>query len=75
MTVWPLVLACRELWNNLTAMQFGWLVAGGLCYTVGVPFFLWKSRTYAHAVWHLFVVGGSVLQFLAVLYYVLPKAP
>ncbi len=63
---WIGVVACRELWNNLTAMQFGWLVAGGLCYTGGVPFYLWKSRPYAHAVWHLFVLGGVACHFIAI---------
>jgi hemolysin III len=64
---WIGIVACRELWNNLTAMQFGWLVAGGLCYTGGVPFYLWKSRPYAHVVWHLFVLGGVACHFVAIL--------
>jgi hemolysin III len=64
---WIGLVACRQLWDNLTAMQFGWLVAGGLCYTAGVPFYLWKSRPYAHVVWHLFVLGGVVCHFFAIL--------
>jgi hemolysin III len=48
--------------------------AGGVSYTLGVIFYAWRSLRYHHAVWHLFVVGGSVLQFLSVLNYVLPKA-
>ena len=63
---WIGVVACRELWVKLTAMEFGWLVAGGLCYTGGVPFYLWKSRPYAHVIWHLFVLGGVVCHFVAI---------
>jgi hemolysin III len=64
---WIGMVACRQLWDNLTAMQFGWLIAGGLCYTGGVPFYLWKSRPYAHVVWHLFVLGGVACHFVAIL--------
>ena len=64
---WIGLVAFRQLWNNLTAMQFGWLVAGGLCYTGGVPFYSWKSRPYAHVVWHLFVLGGVACHFVAIL--------
>jgi hemolysin III len=64
---WIGIVAGRELWNNLTAMQFGWMVAGGLCYTGGVPFYLWKRRRYTHVVWHLFVLAGVACHFVAVL--------
>jgi hemolysin III len=63
---WIGLVACRQLWNNLTAMQFGWLIAGGLCYTAGVPFYLWKSRPYSHVVWHLFVLGGVACHSVAI---------
>ncbi|MCB0490642.1 MAG: hemolysin III family protein, partial [Cyclobacteriaceae bacterium] len=46
--------------------------AGGLAYTGGVIFYAWKSLPYSHAIWHLFVVGGSVCHFLCVLFYVVP---
>ncbi len=50
-----------------------WLmVLGGLAYTGGVVFFLWESLPYSHAVWHGFVLAGSVLHFFAVLFYVIP---
>jgi hemolysin III len=64
---WIGIVACKQLWNNLTATQFGWMLAGGLCYTGGVPFYLWKSRPYAHVVWHLFVLGGVACHFVAIL--------
>ena len=49
------------------------LVAGGLAYTAGVAFYLWRRLPYNHAVWHLFVVGGSVCHFLAVALYAMPS--
>lgn len=63
---WIGVVAFRQLWYNLTQMQFAWIVAGGLCYTGGVPFYLWKRRSFAHAVWHLFVLGGVACHFVAI---------
>jgi hemolysin III len=63
---WIGVVAFERLWHNLTSMQFGWMVAGGLCYTAGVPFYLWKRRSFAHAVWHLFVLGGVTCHFVAI---------
>jgi hemolysin III len=47
---------------------------GGVSYTLGVVFYSWTSLRYHHAVWHLFVLGGSVLQYLSVLWYVIPGA-
>jgi hemolysin III len=50
------------------------LLAGGLVYTLGVPFYLWRRLPYHHTSWHVFVLAGSVLHFLAVLLYVIPDA-
>ena len=50
------------------------LIGGGLAYTLGVPFYLWRRLPYHHALWHAFVLVGSVLHFLAVLLYVIPAA-
>jgi len=64
---WLGLAAYKPLSDNLTEMQFGWLIAGGLCYTGGVPFYLWKRRPYAHVAWHLFVLGGVACHFVAIL--------
>ncbi len=72
---WVGVIAIRPLMAALPSPGLLLVFAGGVSYTFGVIFYTWRSLPYHHAVWHLFVVGGSVLQFLAVLYYVLPKAP
>ncbi|MCX6622872.1 MAG: hemolysin III family protein, partial [Acidobacteria bacterium] len=50
---------------------FLWLLAGGLCYTVGVVFYA-NRRRYAHFIWHLFVLAGSICHYWAVFRYVLP---
>jgi hemolysin III len=63
---WIGLAAGRQLWDNLTATQFAWLLAGGVCYTAGVPFYLWKSRPYTHVVWHVFVLGGVICHFVAI---------
>jgi len=49
------------------------LAAGGISYTLGVFFFAAKSK-FAHMVWHLFVIAGSVCHFFAVFFYVIPRA-
>jgi len=57
------------------AIPFGGLVllvAGGLAYTAGVVFYGWHSLPYSHAIWHVFVLAGSVFHYLAVAFYVLP---
>ena len=49
------------------------LVIGGLCYSFGIVFFLVGNVAYAHAVWHVFVLTGSVLHYLSVLLYAVPS--
>lgn len=51
------------------------LLAGGVAYTLGVPFHLWRGLRYHNALWHAFVLTGSTLHFFAVLLYVLPLPP
>ncbi len=57
---WLIVVAAPVVVPVLSAAGLGWLVAGGVAYTVGVFFFLWERLPYNHAVWHLFVMAGSV---------------
>lgn len=64
---WMGALAFRQMWASLSSVQFGWLVAGGLAYTLGVPFYAWKGRPYMHAIWHLFVLAGVGCHFVAIL--------
>lgn len=71
---WVGLVAIRPLVASLDAGGLWLLFGGGVAYTLGVPFYLWKRLPYNHALWHAFVLVGSVLQFFAVLFYVLPSA-
>jgi hemolysin III len=64
---WMVVLAIKPVWNALDAWTLGWLFAGGVAYTLGTVFYHRPSMRYSHAVWHLFVVAGSVCHYIAVL--------
>jgi hemolysin III len=64
---WMAVVAVKPMIDSLTGSQLAWIIAGGLLYTAGTPFYAWKSRRYTHAVWHLFVLGGVACHFMAVL--------
>ena len=71
---WIGLVAIRPLLASVPAGGLWLLFGGGAAYTFGVPFYLWKRLPYNHAFWHAFVLLGSVLQFFAVLLYVLPGA-
>ena len=64
---WMAVFAIKPLIESLSTAELLWILAGGLCYTLGTPFYAWKSRRYTHAVWHLFVLAGVACHFVAVL--------
>ena len=69
---WLVVIAIKPVVLTVPAGGLAWLVAGGLLYTFGVLFYLWRRIPYHHAIWHLFVMAGSFCHFLAVYYYVMP---
>jgi len=69
---WLGVISFGEALEALSVSGMAWLVAGGLCYTVGVVFYLWRSLPYHHSVWHLFVMAGSFCHFHTIRWYVLP---
>jgi len=71
---WMIVVAAREAWVRVPHAAIGFVAAGGLLYTLGVAFYAWKSLPYNHAVWHLFVLGGSVCHYAAILLYLMPHA-
>lgn len=71
---WLAVIAIRPLAAQHDGAALHWLLAGGLLYTAGVVFYTWERLRYHHMFWHLFVLGGSVCHFLAVLWYAAPAA-
>ena len=66
---WLVVIAIRPLWLHVPSAGLAWLVAGGIAYTAGVGFFAARRLRYAHFVWHLFVLAGTVCHFIAVRFY------
>jgi len=71
---WVMIIAIRPLLQHLDPTGFRLLVAGGLAYTGGIVFYAWRRIPYGHAIWHLFVLAGSSLHFLAVFWYVIPRS-
>ncbi|MDV6316663.1 PAQR family membrane homeostasis protein TrhA [Idiomarina sp. HP20-50] len=70
---WMALIAIKPMIDNVDAGGLMLLVAGGLAYTFGVIFYVWKSLPYHHAIWHLFVLAGSVFHFFSIFYFVLPQ--
>ncbi|AXK54350.1 MULTISPECIES: PAQR family membrane homeostasis protein TrhA [Pseudomonas] len=69
---WIVLVAVKPLLAALGPAGFAWLASGGVLYTVGIIFFALDSRLrHAHGIWHLFVIAGSLLHFIAILFYVL----
>lgn len=64
---WLVLLAIKPVWQALDAWTLGWLLAGGVAYTLGTVFYHRPSMRYSHAVWHLFVIAGSTCHYIAVL--------
>jgi hemolysin III len=69
---WLAVIALKPMLELVPPGCLLWLLAGGLFYTFGVIFYVFDHIPYFHAVWHLFVLAGSVSHYCAVLFYVLP---
>lgn len=63
---WLIIVAIKPMLNSLDAWTLGWLLAGGLFYTLGTYFYHRESIPYSHAIWHMFVIAGSVCHFVAV---------
>jgi len=70
---WVSMLALKPIIAALSGSELAWLIAGGVVYTAGVPFYVWKTRRYTHALWHLFVLGGVACHFALVLSIVTPR--
>ncbi len=69
---WTILVGAHHLLEAVTWTGIGWILAGGLFYTIGLVFYGWKRLPHSHAVWHGFVLVGSALHYVAVLLYVIP---
>ncbi|MEW4354138.1 hemolysin III family protein [Streptococcus pneumoniae] len=65
---WLVVFIIPPIISQTTPLFWGLMLAGGLCYTVGAGFYA-KRRPYFHMIWHLFILAASVLQYLAIVYF------
>lgn len=64
---WAALFAIKPIYDAVSLTTFLLLIGGGMCYTLGTVFFVKDKIRYFHSIWHLFVLGGSVLHFFAVL--------
>lgn len=63
---WIFVIAGKQVYLSLPADSLTFLVLGGIAYSVGVIFYLWRKLPYGHGIWHLFVLAGSIFHFFAI---------
>ncbi|MBE6645800.1 MAG: hemolysin III family protein [Ruminococcaceae bacterium] len=69
LTGWTIVVALYPFYNAIGLRGIGFLVLGGILYTVGVAFYKMKNIPNMHIIWHLFVLGGSVMHYVMVYFY------
>ncbi len=69
---WLCLFAIGDIRNAIGTHGLLWLFAGGLSYTLGVIFYAWDKLPFNHAIWHLFVLAGSLFHFFAIWFYVVP---
>jgi len=69
---WIGVVAFKPMLEQLPRGALAWIAAGGMVYSLGVIFYKQERLYFAHAIWHLFVIAGSVMHFIAIYRYVIP---
>ena len=69
---WLCVFILKEMLVSIPMGGLIWLAAGGILYTIGVIFYALQKIPYMHAVWHFFVMGGSICHYFAVLLFLAP---
>lgn len=67
---WAVIIVIVPLSQKLALSGLLWLIAGGLLYTLGSYFYVAKKIPYSHAIWHVFVLAGSIAHFVSIYYYV-----
>ncbi len=69
---WIILIAIRPLIMEVPTAGLLWLLGGCLIYSMGIPFYIKREKPFNHVIWHLFVLGGSITHFFAIMFYVLP---
>lgn len=72
---WLVLIAIKPMIENVETGGLVLLLLGGLSYSFGAIFYAWDRLAFNHAIWHLFVLAGSMFHFFAILYYVIPSDP
>ena len=70
----PILWAGGDALEAMTPTGSALVIAGGVAFSIGVVFYLWKRLPYGHAIWHLFVVAGTAFHYLSIFYFVIPEA-
>tara|TARA_B100000945_G_scaffold307009_1_gene295024 strand:- start:374 stop:1024 length:651 start_codon:yes stop_codon:yes gene_type:complete len=65
---WLSLIAIKPLINSVPIEAFIFILIGGISYTFGVVFYLWRHLPFQHAIWHMFVLIGSILHYIGILY-------
>jgi hemolysin III len=63
---WMVVFIVKPLYTNMPFEIFAWILTGGLAYTFGVIFYKWEKLKFQHGIWHLFVLAGTLFQYVAI---------
>lgn len=71
---WIIIFAMKKLLILLSPMGIALLVAGGIIYTAGAFLYMMNKVPYNHAIWHIFVIGGSACHFFCILLYLFPNS-
>jgi hemolysin III len=72
---WLVIIAIKPMLDSVETGGLILLLIGGLSYTFGAIFYAWDRLAFNHAIWHLFVLSGSIFHFFAILFYVIPDNP
>jgi hemolysin III len=70
---WLLLIAIGPIFRSIPLMGGLWILIGGLCYSIGIPFYNTLKFPYHHLVWHLLVLAGTISHFIAVYFYIIPR--
>ena len=65
---WTVLFILPTMMREISTRALYFILAGGLSYSIGIIFYLWRRMKFSHTIWHLFVIGGTVAFFFAVLY-------
>ena len=63
---WLSVFFIFDILEKISFQNLAWIGVGGLCYTIGVYFYMKSNKPYYHSIWHLFVLGGTISHFVVV---------